>query len=567
MFVTTLLQPKLLSLKNRWLNTKKIGSQIGRDVVISLFSIIIVICIYRGTFSTLKYLQANIGVAYLHPTLPLGLILAVLGGMLLFSSAAATLGSLYLAQDLDLIIASPISPWRFFHGKFSEIVISSTWMTFIFGVPTIIAFGQSYHAPLAYYIAALLVLAPYLLIPSACAFILVTVFTRIVPANRTKEILLIIFSLGIFLAYFMAKLIFPETSSLKKVDDLLRIVSFLSLPRVTWLPSFWASHPLGQMLENTGENYIPHLVLLYSVMFVLMSLSYILFRLFHFYSYSQAKSTRHGLRLNSKLAQQRLSRLMPFMRQPYRAILAKDIKVFSRDMTQAVQLMLLLGICMIYLYNFRVLQAIDNLPEKARMWWQGLLTLCNIAMGAFVITAVSTRFVFPTVSFEGQSFWILQSAPISYRDVLRAKFWTWFVPVAIISSIILVSGAFAINADPHVILVNALISWVLCYGIVGLAVGMGALFANFNWEHTSQLAASFGSLIYMLSSTVLILLNVIPTGLLVFLRTLRHYSTQFSAFEWYTCIVLTTVLLVYINYTAANWAMKLGVNALLEREK
>jgi ABC-2 type transport system permease protein len=253
------------------------------------------------------------------------------------------------------------------------------------------------------------------------------------------------------------------------------------------------------------------------------------------------------------------------MAPEYRAIIVKEFKVFARDMTQAIQLLLLLGLCMVYLYNFRILHGVANLPDATKLWWQGFLVGSNLAMGAFVMTAVCTRFVFPSVSLEGQSYWILQTSPLSVGQLLRAKFWCWLVPVASMSSIIFASGALAINAEPEIIAINALASWVVCYGIVGLATGLGALFSNFDWEHSSQLAASFGSLVFMLSATVLIVLNLIPAGTLIFLRTLKETGYNFTDSEWYLAVGCCAILLTYLNYCATRWALRVGEHSLLNR--
>ncbi|MBN8550682.1 MAG: hypothetical protein J0M12_15305, partial [Deltaproteobacteria bacterium] len=117
----------------------------------------------------------------------------------------------------------------------------------------------------------------------------------------------------------------------------------------------------------------------------------------------------------------------------------------------------------------------------------------------------------------------------------------------------------------HVVIINALSSWVICYGIVGLAVGMGAFFANFDWEHASQLAASFGSLVFMLFSTLLILMNLMPAGLLIFLRTLKNSGYTFSNTNWYAAVTCGALLLIYLNFIAARWALNLGEAALTNR--
>lgn len=563
--VPAILLPKIFAIKNRWKQNTRQFSQLARDLIILAFSIAVTIGIYQGTVSALEKIRTEITFAYLPSSLALGLVLFFLFVMLLFSNSVSALGAFYLGKDLDLVLASPIGMRRIFFGKWLEIMASSSWMAIIFGLPAIAAFAHSYGASYHYVGIVVITLIPYFIIPTSLAIALVTIFTVILPASRTREILFIIFAFVLLGIYFIGKLIFPAGTSFHNVNDLLRIVSLLSVPNTSWMPSYWAASCLGLVLEPSKLSLIPYLVLLYSSAIGLTGLAYTLVQLLHFTAYSKARDTRRSLRLSSRRSQALYVRYARFIDPQFRAVIAKEFKIFARDMTQAVQLLLLLGLCMIYLYNFRILQSVGGLPEATRLWWQGFLVISNLAMGAFVITAVCTRFVFPSLSLEGQSYWILQSSPISIRNLLRAKFWCWLVPVATISSVIFASGALAINAGPHVVFLNAISSWIICYGIVGLAVGLGAFFANFDWEHTSQLAASFGSLVFMLLSTLLILINMLPSGLLIFLRTLKMAGYEFSDSHWYTAVTCAALLLIYLNYVSTRWALGVGENALLER--
>lgn len=565
MMVPVVILPKLWAIKNRWRQNRTQFSQLTRDLIILAFCVAVTVSIFHGTISALEKIKEDISFAYLPAPLPLGLVLLFLFVMLLFSNSISALGSFYLGRDLDLILASPLGPRRLFFGKMAEIIGSSSWMAIIFGLPAIAGFASAYGAGWPYLAVVIATLVPYFVIPTALAIIFVTLFTMAIPANRTREILFAIFALVLLGIYLVGKLIFPSGASFQNVNDILRIVSILSMPNTSWMPSYWAATCLGEVLEKSGKDCTPYLIMLYTTAVGLTALAYMLVRILHFSAYSRAKDNQRGVRLSSRRSQSALVRLTPLFDQQFRAIFAKEFKVFARDMTQAVQLLLLLGLCMIYLYNFRILQSVGGLPEATRMWWQGFLVVSNLAMGAFVITAVCTRFVFPSLSLEGQSFWIIQTSPMPIKSLLRAKFLCWLFPVATISSVIFASGALAINAGPHVVIINALSSWIICYGIVGLAVGMGAFFANFDWEHTSQLAASFGSLVFMLFSTLLIVLNLVPSGLLIFLRTLKMAGYTFSDMHWYLAVGCAALLLIYLNYTATRWSLNLGEAALRKR--
>ncbi|MBN8548017.1 MAG: hypothetical protein J0M12_01740, partial [Deltaproteobacteria bacterium] len=338
--------PKLYAIRNRWRQNTSHASQLVRDLVILLFSVAVALSIYHGTLAALAKIKTDLSFAYLPASLPLGLVLLFLFIMLLLSNSIAALGAFYLGKDLDLILASPLSVPRFFFGKFLEIFGGSSWMAIIFGLPAIIGFASAYHAPWSYAALVFVTLVPYFVLPTALAVIVVTLFTIVIPANRTREILFFIFALVLLGVYFVGKLLFPEMVSLQSTNDLLRVVAILTMPNTTWMPSYWAAACLGEGLEHTGRDVWPYLAMLYTSALSLFSLAYFLIRTLHFRAYSRAKDTGRGLRLSSRRSHGLVVQMTPFFDQQFRAILMKEFKVFARDMTQAVQLLLLLGLCM-----------------------------------------------------------------------------------------------------------------------------------------------------------------------------------------------------------------------------
>ena len=64
----------------------------------------------------------------------------------------------------------------------------------------------------------------------------------------------------------------------------------------------------------------------------------------------------------------------------------------------------------------------------------------NLAMAAFVLSAVAVRFVFPAVSAEGAAFWIVRTSPVPMRAFLWSKFWTGLVPVLVLAEALTVAS-------------------------------------------------------------------------------------------------------------------------------
>jgi len=244
-------------------------------------------------------------------------------------------------------------------------------------------------------------------------------------------------------------------------------------------------------------------------------------------------------------------------------MIGKELRVLSRDVSQVVQLFMLLGLALTYLYHLRIFSSVESFPLAIRPWWKNFLFIGNVTMGAFVTTAICTRFVFPSLSMEGRSFWILQTSPLELRELIRMKFWCWFFPISIMAGVFFAAGAVAIGAEPRIVAVCALSSVVVSYGVVGLAIGFGALFAHFEWEHTSQLAGGFGSLLFMLVATVLIFLNMVPAWVILFYAPKIGMSLESVSSMLLIGVLILTV--IGINIQIARIAMRTGTESLLRR--
>ena len=103
----------------------------------------------------------------------------------------------------------------------------------------------------------------------------------------------------------------------------------------------------------------------------------------------------------------------------------------------------------------------------------------------------------------------------------------------------------------------------MSFGIVGLAIGVGAYFANFDWEHPSQLAAGFGTLVFMLIGFVLIIANL---SIIWFSLSLVHYrGDELNLPIQLGVFALAGAMVIYLNYMAASRALRLGAESLRRR--
>src|SRR5207249_9755345 len=165
-----------------------------------------------------------------------------------------------------------------------------------------------------------------------------------------------------------------------------------------------------------------------------------------------------------------------------RQLLIKDLKIFLRDVGQWSQLLLLLALVLVYLYNFRVLD-LERIPYMSG-FVKNIYAFVNLGMAGFVMATVAVRFVFPAVSAEGNAFWIIRTAPITLRDFLWSKFWTGLVPVLVLTEFLTIAANEFLGVDPFLKIMAAIAIVFMTFALVGMATGLGARYARFGADVT-----------------------------------------------------------------------------------
>jgi ABC-2 type transport system permease protein len=192
-----------------------------------------------------------------------------------------------------------------------------------------------------------------------------------------------------------------------------------------------------------------------------------------------------------------------------RQLLVKDLKIFLRDVSQWSQLLLLLALVLVYLYNFRVLD-LERIPYMSGLV-KNVYAFVNLGMAGLVMATVAVRFVFPGVSAEGAAFWIIRTAPVSLEDFLWSKFWTGLVPVLLLTEVLTIVGNEFLGIDPFLKIIAALAIMAMSFALVGLATGLGARYPRFGAD-PSQVAGSYGGVAFMIQAVLFVLVMIVLLG-------------------------------------------------------
>ncbi len=508
----------MCQLKNRVLHTDR--SMPLKVLLIAVFGLLFWGVVFFIFYRVLIYFKGIDVLGVFLATKLLSMILLTLFSILVFSTIITAISTLFMSEELQLIVCSPYDMYELFFEKFAETVFNSSWMALLFSLPVFLSYGMAFASGVMFYIVLFMMLLPFIIISCSigigCALLLVSVF----PVRRLKDML---FLLSIFLAiglYMLFRLIRPER--LVDPDSFFTVLDYLSsleMPTSPLLPSQWAADVLEGILFRQSSLTFELLLLWVSAGAAVFVLNKIFNSIFTS-AWSKTQEARTAKITKNRFYNRLIESVFSRLPQHTRAIIDKDLRIFFRDTAQWSQLFILAAIIVIYLYNFSVLP-FDKSPIPT-VQLQNLIAFINLGLAGFVISAVAVRFSYPAISLEGESFWIVRSSPLSIRGLVWCKFFMNFIMLAVLSEILIVLSNYFLHAEPFMMVLSSITILLMTLGLTSLSIGFGALFPRFRYENVAQIPTGFGGFMYMAVSVIyigsIVVLEAWPVHLLIMSR-------------------------------------------------
>ncbi len=419
----------------------------------------------------------------------LGLVFLVATVVLFSSALTAAIGAYFSDLDLDLYHAAPRSKLRLAIARWGKTLIQSGAIVFAFLLPLFVAFTRQYAIGPRFYAEVCTNLLLLLTIPVSLASALIILLVRWFPVRHVHQIVATIAMIVLTLAVVAFRMSRPERFFANiSTDDVVRVLRTVELPSMESYPS---SSIADLMVARASHARFPAIAPRIAIPAVAL---FILFaavaRAFYFAAFVRARETMAPVALGSEFATSVIDRaLAPFDLQT-RSLVAKEVRTLARDVAQWSQVFLMAALLFIYLYNIRMLP----LGGDARAT---ILAYFNVGMAGFVVTAICLRFAYPSVSAEGKSFWMVQSAPVSYRQFLRVKVVVYAAPLTILSLLLTAFANAILDAGPAVWVFTLVGSSLLAVTLVSLGVALGAFSPDFAAENPLQVGLSLGGFAYM----------------------------------------------------------------------
>jgi ABC-2 type transport system permease protein len=555
----TLLAPKVLTARAR-ARKKERGRAARTGILVATGAVF-----WAFAFGVLHRLLAYFrGVAEIGPLLAgklLGLILAAFFSILLLSNIITSLSSFFLARDLDLLASAPVDWLSLYSAKLLETCVNSSWMVVLMAVPMLTAYGTVYDGGAAFIGFAAAVFVPFLIVPAAIGTAITLALVNAFPARRTRDILSVIAVLAAAGIVVLFRLVRPEKLARPEgFKSLVEFIAILRSPTSPFLPSEWVSRSVMGWLTGSLD-FLP-VYLLWSTAAATIVLGALLHRWLYARGFTKAQESgerwaREGWA--GRFARTALSPLGIVRRE----LVMKEVRVFFRDTTQWSQLILLAVLVVVYVFNIKFLPLTG---EGITFFIVNLVPFLNLALAGFVLASVAARFVFPGVSLEGRTWWLLRASPLPVRELLWSKFWVGTLPLLVLALAIVGVTNSLLHVSAFMFTVSVFTIVLMTFALAGLAIGFGTIFPRFETENAAQIPTSFGGLLYMMSAV-----GVIGAVIVLEARPVYSYLSAISFRGGEPPPVLELVLgfglAAAVCLTATFWPIRVAVRRLEALER
>ena len=483
--------------------------------LIGLFMTVYLVLAFEIFYHGLKFIAKFPGLGSVLTERLLYTLFAFLFALLLLSNLIISYTNLFRNRETAFLLTLPISAQTIFRWKFIESTLLASWAFLFLIAPLLVAFGLVQDVPWNFYPLMVFLIALFIILPGVLGSALAILIGRQLD-RRNFQLMLI--GLAILLLAFVAfwwksnpvddNLLDKRT--LEALDQLLAKTRFTLFP---FLPSYWLSASVLQWAEGirSGALFFAGVLLSHTLFF-----GWIAFTRFGGVFYDTASAVQSRSARNSKppgpdrdgssfrpaAGLEILLGWLP-LRADIRALAIKDVRMFWRDTTQWGQTVMFFGLLGMYIINLRNFTHQLNSP-----FWINTVAFLNLGACAFNLASVTTRFVFPQFSLEGQRLWIIGLAPMGIGMVVKIKYWLASCLSLLVTLGLVTLSCYLLKMPLSDIIFFGAVIIIMTFALNGLAVGLGILYPNLKETNPNKIVSGFGGTLCFVLSSVYILASL-----------------------------------------------------------
>lgn len=489
-----------------------------------------------GTFlllySVIAYLMVSRGIEFVNRLPMLGALLTerliymlffFFFVMLAISNATITGMGLFRKKDMDWQIALPIPIRGLVLWKTAEGMTLASWGLLVLSTPILLALGRQFEAGWSFYAVGI----PALICLVSLSSNLSTWFLLALVAYakrwwRKPAVGLALLLLGSAVVRFY--LSDPEQATARDyVANLYEVLRHTEICMHPLIPSSWVAEALIAAGQGSLARALFFNLLLLSQALATTLLTARLAQSLYYRAWDRvmrAAPTRAARKSKStwyRTKEERQGRSfwqrLFGLDRPSQSLLKKDILTFLREPAQWGQSVLIFGLLFFYTSNLRRLGYDLRDP-----FWSSVISHLNLLVCSLALSTLTTRFIYPQFSMEGQRMWILGLSPVSLDRVLSLKLRLSAGALSIVMMALVLVSSFSLDLPWRQTLFFCAAIVLLSYGLTSLALSLGALLPNFREPNPARIVSGFGGTLCLIGSFLFILVAMLLLSIPAWLK-------------------------------------------------
>lgn len=502
-------------------------------------------------FALSTFISSNYATAYLLAEARIGLFLfhRILSMLLFILFVLVSLGNvivaystLYKSKDLEFFLTTPIKPIKIYIVKFLDNFFYSSSTMFIFISAILLGYGSYFRKSFNFYIFSFIgVLIPFMLMSASFSITILMLILRLSKKIDIRKLALtagLIYALGIYLYFKSINPMKLFTEAMKYYPYIDQYFAQIDPSIAVYLPNHWVAEIFYFSARGNSEMVLKYFLILISATIGMVLINFGVARKIYFETLFIAFDLRN--KIKKKFSIEFLSFAKKSVLHPQIEVFIKrDLKMFLREPSQWGHLLIMFLLVLIFIVSLVKMRLYRIEPQ--------LLTLAFISIfsfNVFLIASIVIRFVYPLISLEGMSYWLVRSSPVKLSRLYIHKFIISFFPILIISEAVSYASVFPFGKDPNIGMLITTVSFFIALTYVSLGLGMGGYFSNYSEKSPVRLASSRGATIALLLGLVLISIftGIIFTPVTFYFQSLKFNADFFKSAIWgafFTSIILS----------------------------
>jgi ABC-2 type transport system permease protein len=491
----------------------RVGSLVKDVASVLIFGFFVIGMFFVGRFTTIYLLgQAHIGQFLFHRFL--SMILYLLFVTVNLGNVIVCYATFYRSEEVTFLMGLPMSHKNIFLVKFFDNFLHSSSTLLMLGMALLLGYGSVFQMPWYFHFLTMFaVVLPFMLIAGIVAVMILMALIKF--ASRVGIRWLLALSVGTYLLTVYAY--FELTNPVRLIQEVMKnypnvngYYAHLDPAFSSFLPNHWVAEYLYWSVNGHAARAIPYLVLLNGTCFVLLMSAALLAKKVYYRSWLAASDARA---VRGPEVSFLSGGVLEFgSKSPFSpatdAMIKRDLWLFLREPSQWLHV-----IIMVFIFGASLF-SLDSLNIRStRPLFQLLSFLGVFLFNGLLVASVALRFVFPSVSLEGETFWLVRSSPVNLNRLYWQKFVALLLIVLVIGEALVLASARMVHMPPALTALSGVAMSFVSITLTSLHMGGGSYFAEYKERNPIRVASSQGASLTFLVSIVYI---VVVVGVLWF---------------------------------------------------